>query len=500
MAQENHSGSPRLLIVGDRGLADATVDLGIQIVHDCEFAATVPAALATAATDEFAAVALFGLDPGGVPDLDLLRSLVEAQRDAAVVVVSAVADPALAERAFAEGAHSYLLAPLSPRQLEISISGHLRQRRAERRTERRRSQDLRVFQARAAEMMGMAPAPIFVKDRRGRYIFANQHTHRCLGIAEGELIGKRDDEVLPAEVAAEVMAADRRVIEDGEPFATERTVTLFGQPRTYVSNRFPFLDTAGAIVGVIGMGIDITDRKTSEARRAAFEVEQRRLVFELQSAREETADRLSRALYSRDPESGEHVSRMAIVCAHLGARIGLEPEEVILLRAAAPMHDIGKIAIPDGILRKRGPLTKDERALMERHTTIGFEMLGDSASEALRLGATIALTHHERYDGSGYPRGLRGEEIPIEGRVAAVADVFDALLAARPYRPALGRELVREMIAAGRGTQFDPQVVDALLDDFETALALRNADGEVSGDRIASFVAEPFDRAAVELS
>ncbi len=373
---EATSDPPRLLVVGDTALVEGAVDSLFRARHECDFAVDRKTALASATAEEFGAIVLFGLDLYGHPDLELLRSLIAAQRGAAAIVVSAIADPDLAERAFTAGAHSYLLTPLTPRQLEISIRGRVRQRRAELRSTR----DLRVFQARAAEMMAMAPAPIFVKDRQGRYLFANAHTHSCLGIADGWLIGKRDDEVLPAELAGEVMAADRRVIEDGEPYATERTVTLYEQPRTYISNRFPFLDPDGAIIGVIGMGIDITDRKTSEARRAAFEVEQRRLVYELRSAREETADRLSRALYSRDPESGEHVSRMAIVCAHLGARIGMEPDEVILLRAAAPMHDIGKIAIPDSILLKRGPLTADERALMERHTTIGFEMLEGSSS------------------------------------------------------------------------------------------------------------------------
>jgi PAS domain S-box-containing protein len=484
---DKHTGSSRVLVVGHPELIAGTVDAAIRSLHDCEFVDTARGALGAAAREEFAAVVLFGLDRRGLPDFGLLRALVTAQRQAAIVVVSALADPALAERAFSRGAHSYLLTPLSPRQLEISISGRLRQRRTERATTR----DLQDFQARVEEMMQLAPVPIFLKDRRGRYLFANPAIHRCTGLGEGELIGRCDADVLPLDLAAEIEVADRAVVTNGEPFEAEHTFTLHGRPRTYLSNRFPLTDPQGEIVGVFGMAIDITDRKASEAQRAAFAVEQRRLVYELQRSREETADRLSRALHFRDAASGEHVSRMAIVSAYLGERIGLAPDEVILLRAAAPMHDIGKIAIPDEILRKRGPLTAAERALMESHTTVGFEMLDGSASEVLRLGAKIALTHHERFDGTGYPRRLQGDEIPIEGRIAAVADVFDALLSPRPYRSAVGREEVRKVIAAGRGTAFDPTVVDALLDDFETALVMRNASGEVSDARLANLVDEP---------
>jgi putative two-component system response regulator len=146
---------------------------------------------------------------------------------------------------------------------------------------------------------------------------------------------------------------------------------------------------------------------------------------------------------------------------------------VLLLRAAAPMHDVGKIGISDEILRKAGPLTGAERSEMERHTVIGHEILTNSASELLRIAATIALTHHEHFDGSGYPQGLAGEQIPLEGRITAVADVFDALLSDRCYRPALPVADAVALIREGRGTHFDPRVADALLDHLDEALALR---------------------------
>jgi putative two-component system response regulator len=200
---------------------------------------------------------------------------------------------------------------------------------------------------------------------------------------------------------------------------------------------------------------------------------QRDIAAEMQVARQETVERLARAIAMHDAETGQHVKRMGAIAAFLGDRLGLDRARVLLLRTAAPMHDIGKIATPEDILQKPGPLTPEEREQMERHTTLGHQILADSDSPLLRMGATIALTHHERWDGSGYPQGLGGEEIPLEGRIVAVVDVFDALLSDRCYWPAMSVDAVAATIHEGRGTQFDPQVVDVLLDHLEEALALR---------------------------
>ena len=173
-------------------------------------------------------------------------------------------------------------------------------------------------------------------------------------------------------------------------------------------------------------------------------------------------------------ESEEHVNRMAAIAAFLAAELGLDPDRVELVRAAAPMHDVGKIGTPAEILRKPGPLTDEERTEMERHTLVGHQIFAHFESELSRLAAAIALTHHERYDGSGYPQGLVGEEIPFEGRITAVADVFDALLTDRSYRPAMSTDEAVAVIEEGRGTHFDPQIVDALFAHLPQALALRH--------------------------
>ena len=146
---------------------------------------------------------------------------------------------------------------------------------------------------------------------------------------------------------------------------------------------------------------------------------------------------------------------------------------MLLLRTAAPMHDVGKVATPDEILRKQGPLTPEELEEMQRHTTIGHQILSGSDSVLLQMAAEVALTHHERWDGSGYPNGLKGTEIPIEGRIVAVADAFDAMLSDRSYRPALTVAEAMKTIAAESGTHFDPEIVDVLLENHEEALSLR---------------------------
>jgi two-component system, response regulator RpfG len=184
----------------------------------------------------------------------------------------------------------------------------------------------------------------------------------------------------------------------------------------------------------------------------------------------ETITRLARAAEFRDPETGSHIQRMshysALIARHLGHPLSFAND----LLMAAPMHDVGKLGIPDYILLKTDRLTPEEFAVMQRHPQIGHDILKESSSAILRLGASIALTHHEKYDGSGYPHGLAGKRIPIEGRIVAVADVFDALTSIRPYKPAWPMSRAVAVLREGRGTHFDPACVDAFLKGWEAVL------------------------------
>ena len=202
----------------------------------------------------------------------------------------------------------------------------------------------------------------------------------------------------------------------------------------------------------------------------------------LAAREEEIIWRLARAIEFRDGTTGEHVSRVAAICRLISDQMGLGPERGRILYLAAPLHDIGKIGISDTVLQKPGRLTADEIAVMRRHVEYGAAILGDASTEVVRVAAAIARTHHEKWDGSGYPSGLAGEDIPIEGRITAIADVFDALCSERPYKPAWPLEKAFAEIVSCRGCHFDPACVDAFISGWPQIRALmeKAAAGEVT--------------------
>ncbi|HLO75953.1 MAG TPA: HD domain-containing phosphohydrolase [Magnetospirillum sp.] len=183
--------------------------------------------------------------------------------------------------------------------------------------------------------------------------------------------------------------------------------------------------------------------------------------------------RLSKAAEFRDPETGAHIVRMAHYSQLIAARMGLGSEFCDLILKAAPMHDLGKLGIPDGILLKPGKLTDEEFSVMTKHPLIGYEILSGSNSQLIQLGAEIALSHHEKFDGTGYPHRLAGEAIPLSGRIVAVADVFDALTSERPYKAAWPVEKARQLLVDNAGSHFDPACVEAFLAEWDQVLAIR---------------------------
>ena len=184
---------------------------------------------------------------------------------------------------------------------------------------------------------------------------------------------------------------------------------------------------------------------------------------DLRHSQLEIVHRLGQVAESRDPETGRHITRMSRVSAHLGKAIGLTPGECETILHAAPMHDIGKVGVPDSILHKAGPLDASELERMRLHTTVGAEILSGSRSPIVQMAETIAMTHHERWDGSGYPRGLQGTEIPLVGRICAVGDVFDALISARPYKRAWSIDEALQELERQAGVLLDPDLVAALV-------------------------------------
>lgn len=201
----------------------------------------------------------------------------------------------------------------------------------------------------------------------------------------------------------------------------------------------------------------------------------RERTFELEEAQVEILRRLALAAEYRDDETGEHTWRVGRVASMVAEGLGLPPNQVELIGRAAPLHDIGKIGIPDRILLKTGLFTAEDFEEMKQHVTIGSSILSGSRSSLLQLAEVVALTHHERWDGTGYMK-LKKEEIPLPGRIVTIADVFDALTHKRPYKEAWPIERAREEIAAQSGKQFDPQVVEiflTLLDQHGESLLIR---------------------------
>lgn len=188
---------------------------------------------------------------------------------------------------------------------------------------------------------------------------------------------------------------------------------------------------------------------------------------ELRLSREETIQRLAIAAEFRDSSTARHIHRMSHYCELLARRSGLSPDRCDLIRTASPMHDIGKIGTPDHVLLKPGKFTQEEFGVIAQHAEIGYRILSGSDAELLKVAAVIAYTHHERFDGTGYPRGLKGETIPIEGRIASIADAFDALTTQRVYKPAFEIGHAIELMLKHRGEHFDPELLDIFIASTE---------------------------------
>ena len=212
----------------------------------------------------------------------------------------------------------------------------------------------------------------------------------------------------------------------------------------------------------------IRDRSRWLERRVA------EATSEVRLRERETLLRLARAGEYRDEDTGNHVIRMARYSRIIAEEIGFSPDDASVIEMAAPMHDIGKIGIKDEILLKPGKLTAEEFEIMKEHTLIGYEILKDSPSKFLQMGAVIALGHHEKFEGTGYPYGKKGDDIPIEARIVAVADVYDALVSERPYKHAWSMQAALEHMESQRGKHFDPQCFDAFKAQIDSVMKIQN--------------------------
>lgn len=209
----------------------------------------------------------------------------------------------------------------------------------------------------------------------------------------------------------------------------------------------------------------------SQARTLAGEA--RQTAIDLASQQRTAVLCLSRAARYRDPETGAHIQRMAHYCRHIARNLGMPQDQQELLLDAAPMHDVGKVGVPDAILLKPARLEPSEFLVMQQHSAIGHAILSRTRSPLLDMAAQIAYTHHEKYDGTGYPRGLAGDQIPLVGRIAAVADVYDALTSRRPYKEAWEPDMALDFLDGARGSHFDPACIDAFLEGWDEVLDIQ---------------------------
>lgn len=315
---------------------------------------------------------------------------------------------------------------------------------------------------------------ITVVEADGRIVYDSPAVERVLGWRQGELVGRSAFELVHV---------------DDLPAAFALLVETVARPGAAASLTYRFLHRDGGwrwlasvgrpIASAGALRLVITSREAPPAAAAPAPPDEA-----VEAAHLEMLQRLALAAEFRDDDTGQHTRRVGELSAALARTLGLPEAQVELIRRAAPLHDVGKVGIPDSILLKRGPLDRGELEVMRTHTVLGARLLSRGRSPLVRAAETIALHHHERWDGAGYPAGLAGERIPLPARIVCVVDVYDALSHDRPYRPAWPRsEVVREIAGEG-GVRFDPSLSEAFLDllaSAEPVFAPRDAGPEGSG-------------------
>ena len=285
------------------------------------------------------------------------------------------------------------------------------------------------------------------------------------GYTQDELIGKSHDIMIHPDTPNEFVYAIKKSLKNEIPIVKEFKSLKKDGSSYWVETLFaPDYDSTGKLIGYSGIKQDITDKKEVEGLSKEVEETQREVVFTMGAIGE-----------SRSKETGNHVKRVAEYSELLAIHYGLNPKDAVMLKEASPMHDIGKVGIPDIVLNKPGRFNDEERKIMDTHAQLGYDMLKSSTRKLMRMAAIVAYEHHEKYNGTGYPNKLKGKEIHIYGRITALADVFDALGSHRVYKKAWDDERIFKMIKEERGEHFDPKLVDIFFDNLDDFLKIRDS-------------------------
>jgi PAS domain S-box-containing protein/putative nucleotidyltransferase with HDIG domain len=415
-------------------------------------------------------VVLLDLRMPEMDGLELLPLLVEEDEETPVIIVSGMGTMQDSIEALRLGAWDYITKPIHDMAfLEHAIGRAIE--RARMTTELRqyrenleslvaeRTTELKQQHALLQSLINSIPDLIFYKDEESRYQGCNKAFEEYAGKAEADLINKDDMELFPQAHAEVQRVADRQMLADGRSRHSEELLEYPDGRRVLVETlKTPFFGPDGDLRGLIGVSRDITERMMAEKEREEH-------AEKLQATLVQTIQAVAVAMEKRDPYTAGHQQRVALIAEKIAHEMDLEEGVIEGLRLGAMIHDIGKIYVPAEILARPGRLTETEMSIIKTHSQVGYDIVKDVAFPW--PVEKMILQHHERLDGSGYPNGIKGDEIILEARILCVADVVEAMASHRPYRAGLGIEAAMEEIKGNSGNIYDPLVVDACVRLFE---------------------------------
>ena len=405
-------------------------------------------------------ISILLIDIQDVKDLDVAIKIKNnvTTNNIPMIILSANTDTVNIKEVFDIGADDYICKPFDNIELLARVEKHLKNNIDKKNLEKNLSQKIALLNQ-YKEVVDKSSI-VSKTDKRGRITYANDAFLKISGYTLDELIGKPHSIVRHPDMPKDAFKGMWETLKQKKTWQGDvKNLTKGGTDYIVKSTVMPILNDSGEIDELISVRSDVTDIYNLQEEISNT---QKEVVFTMGSIGE-----------TRSKETGNHVKRVAEYSRVFAKYSRLNDDQIELLVQASPMHDIGKVAIPDNILHKPGKLTTEEFFVMRTHSEIGYKMLCHSSRPLLKLAATIALEHHERWDGKGYPKHLKEKEISIEGRITAIADVFDALGSDRVYKEKWDDEKIFNLFKEEKGKQFDPSLVDIFFNHLDEFLEIR---------------------------